>query len=109
MSDHPVLHWDRADNTATIEGSGVVEAFYGLAEGEMVPIEVDHLAEADFHWAESPRFADLPGVAFLLDTAFTNGSRFRVMAMRTDEVGGGWTGYAEADLEYSWTRRGGLR
>jgi len=89
-------------------GSGVVEGFYGLAEGEMAPIEVAHLEDADFRWAEPPRFAEAPGAIFLLDTGYTNGDRFRVMAMRTDEVGGGWTG-GTADLEYSWTRTGGLR
>jgi hypothetical protein len=92
-----------------IAGSGVVEGFYGLSEGEMALIEVDHLELGEFHWAEPPRIEDAPGVAFLLDVACTNGRRFRVWAMRTDDVGGGWTGPAAADLEYSWTRRGGLR
>jgi hypothetical protein len=87
-------------------GSGVLEGFYGLDEGAMAPIEVDH--EEEFRWAEPPRFAEAPGVIFLLDTSCTDGTRFRVMALRTDEVGGGWTG-GTADLEYSWTRTGGLR
>jgi 2-hydroxychromene-2-carboxylate isomerase len=109
MMAHETLHWDRADNTETIEGSGTLEGFYGLPEGAMVPIEVEHLVDGDFHWAEAPRFAEAPGVAYLLDCSYTGGSQFRVMALRTDEVGGGWTGYAYADLDYSWTRTGGLK
>ncbi|MBU0610887.1 MAG: hypothetical protein KKI08_23610 [Armatimonadetes bacterium] len=92
-----------------ISDSGVLEGFYGLSEGEMALIEVEHAAEGEFAWTEPPRMADAPGVAFLLDAGYTNGSRFRVWAMRTDDVGGGWTGPAAADLEYAWTRLGGLR
>ncbi len=94
---------------AQIAGSGTIEGFYGLSEGEMALIEVAHEAEGEFTWAEPPRLADAPGAAFLLDTGYTNGSRFRVWAMRTDDVGGGWTGEAGADLDYAWTRLGGRR
>jgi len=94
---------------AVISGNGTLEGFYGLSEGELALIEVDHTAQGEFVWAEPPRIEDAPGVAFLLDVGYTNGSRFRVWAMRTDDVGGGWTGQAGADLEYAWTRRGGRR
>lgn len=90
-----------------ISGSGVLEDFYALGEGEMAPIEVDHAEQGEFWWAEPPRLAEAPGVIFLLDTSYTNGSRFRVWAMRSDDAGGGWSGGA-GDLEYAWTRRGNV-
>lgn len=88
-----------------VSGSGVLEDYYSLAEGEMAPIEVEHDSEGEFYWAEPPRMAEAPGVIFLLDTSYTNGSRFRVWALRNDDAGGGWSGGA-GDLEYGWTRRG---
>lgn len=107
MSDHPVLHWNRSDMTAAIAGSGTLEGFYDLEEGEYVPISLDHSATGAFRWAEAPRFADTPGVVFLLDTSYTNGSRWRVLAMRVDAIGGGYE-YG-GDLYYDWTRVGGLQ
>lgn len=95
--------------TYEISGSGTVEVFYALAEGEMVEIAVDHHGDAQYRWAEPPRFADAAGVIFLLDTSGTDGAGFRVWAMRSEAAGGGWSGGAAANLEYSWTRRGGLQ
>lgn len=95
--------------TVEISGSGTIEGFYGLGEGEMAEVAVDHHTDAEYRWAEPPRFADAAGVIFLLDVSGTDGAGFRVWAMRADAAGGGWSGGPAADLEYSWTRRGGLQ
>lgn len=109
MSEHPVLHWERADNTATISGSGVVEGFYDLPVGTMRVIPyLSHAEDANFHWAEVPRFAAAIGVAFLADLNALDGAGFGFIALRT-ESGGYGEEYSTGDLEYSWTRRGGLK
>jgi hypothetical protein len=108
MSDHPVLHWERADNTATISGSGVIEGFYDLPAGTMRIIPyASHAEDADFHWAEPPRFAAAVGAAFILDLSALDGAGFGFIALRTDggDIGSG----SSSDLEYSWTRRGGRK
>lgn len=103
------LHWGRGEALTTVNFSGTLENFYGeTTEGQMVPVEVDHSAGEDgvtFALAEPPRFAEAPGVAFLVDASYTDGGKFRVMALRTDDVGGGLSGGA-GDLDYSGTRRG---
>lgn len=100
------LHWGRANNTVTVSGSGTLAGFYNLTEGQFVEVAVSHAGQADFQWAETPRFAAVPGAAFLLDAEGTDGNGFRVLVMRISNAGPG--GYGSADLAYTWTRTGGI-
>lgn len=87
--------------TSEVSGTGTLVGFGALSEGEMVAIEADHAA---FNTAEPPRFDDVNGAAFFFDASYSNGERFRVIAMKTAATGS-WSG-GDGDLAYTWTRRG---
>ena len=104
---HPTQHWDRSDLTDEVSGSGTVVNFFLLTEGQFVVIDIDHTAQGEFRWAETPRLVDEVGASFLLDCSGTNGTGFRLLIMRNADTPDPY-GYEGNDLEYSYTRRGGL-
>ena len=104
MSTHRTWHFGRSDALAEISGEGTLAGFWDNVEpGQWVAVTVEHDEEAEFSWAEQPRLAAVAGVVMMVDASRTTGSQFGLVVMRDDE-----DSYLTGDLDYSWTRQGGL-
>jgi len=107
------LYWRIGRPQALREISGTCTA-EALESGAEVTVTVDHtpgapedpLSEADFAFAEPPRFTEVADLVVLPCCDGTTGTAFKVLVRAGDAWGGG--GYGPLDVELSWTRRGVL-